>query len=218
MLLQGRVAKICLIEKVLLGRSVFEVSESTKDINSFIGMVNDLDKDWFNYMPNSFFIDKYKEEINEFKDALASYYFNKDKINDCLVESLRYNVVAELSDAILATSSALAEHKVEEAVVVSTMRDLVAYCLELADRYGEEIILETIEPEELFKAHYVKINEMCVAKNIYRSIVDGENIDEAWAKTLLKLYTIEEFREPKNKMKIVKEIRRMLFAISHIDK
>lgn len=218
MLLQGRVSKICLIEKVLLGRSVFEIEEPTKDITTFIGMVNDLDKDWFNFMPNSFFIDKYKEEINEFKDALTSYYFNKDKINDCLVESLRYNVLAELSDAILATSSALAEHKVEESVVVATMRDLVAFSLELADRYGQDIIFETVEPEDLFKAHYVKVNEMCVAKDIYRSIVDGENINESWAKTLLKLYTIEEFREPKNKMKIVKEIRRMLFAISHIDR
>lgn len=214
----NRVGKIEIIEKVLFGGSILSADSNDPRIGTLNGLVDSLDNDWFNYMPSSFFIDKYKEEIGEFKEALKSFYQNYTffEVND-LLDSARYNVIAELSDVILATSSALFEHKLEESVVIASMRDIVAYSVELSDRFGRDIFIANVSKSEIMDAHLQKVGEMVRAKDIYRSCIykaTDENLE--WYKMLLKLYTLEELMDPKNKMKIVKEIRRMLFALNNV--
>lgn len=220
--LRGRMSKIQLLEKTLLGDSYINIEHSENPHIWRLGkLVNELDTDWFNFMPSTFFIDKYKEEVDEFTTALNSYYINKSKFADKqeLINSMRYSVVSELSDMILASSSALAENKVEEHVVLSTMRETIKTVLELSDKFGEPVFLTEVTPREVFDAHYAKLEEMVKAKRIYRACVENYEIQhgvyDEWLPMLLKLYTYEELLDPCNKMKIVKEIRRMMFAMKH---
>lgn len=214
----NRMSKIEIIEKVLFGRSLISSTSDNGKVGILSNLVDSLDKDWFNYMPSTFFIDKYKEEIEEFKDALKSYYQNYEYLeSNNLLESAKYNVIAELSDVILATSSALFEHKVEESIVVSSMRDIINYSVELADRFGREVFIANVSVVDIIDAHISKAKEMVDAKDIYRACIYRDMSEHSkWFSMLLKLYTLEEILDPSNKMKIVKEIRRMLFALNNL--
>lgn len=214
----NRMSKIEIIEKVLFGRSLISSTSDNGKVGILSNLVDSLDKDWFNYMPSTFFIDKYKEEIEEFKDALKSYYQNYEYLeSNNLLESAKYNVTAELSDVILATSSALFEHKVEESIVISSMRDIINYSVELADRFGREVFIANVSVVDIIDAHISKAKEMVDAKDIYRACIYRDMSEHSkWFSMLLKLYTLEEILDPSNKMKIVKEIRRMIFALNNL--
>lgn len=218
-MLNGRIVKLQMLEKIVFSQSTIDLCNPSDSVATLHSNISILDKEWFNFMPSNFFVSKYREELQEFKDALYAYYSFRDRItNEEIAESTFYCVVAELSDVLLAASSAINENKVDEQIVIGDFKELLRYSLELANRFGEEIIFTKISPGMITDFHTNKIKEMIDAKDIYTDCMYMKQDDNPWLKLLLKLHTMDEILDPKNKMKIVKEIRRMKYAVDNLGK
>lgn len=217
-MVNSRISKVQMLEKIIFSDSVINMIEPTPETVTLNSNINELDKEWFNFMPASFFVAKYREELQEFKDALYSFYSFKGRFkNESTIDSMLYSVVAELSDVVLAAASALHEHKIDEEIVIADFKGLLAYSLDLANRFNEEIIFTKITPVMINEHHINKIKEMLEAKHIYSDCIYGKE-DSKWFTMLLKLHTFTEILDPTNKMKIVKEIRRMKYAMDNFEK
>lgn len=209
---ESRVPKMELIERIIFkGRSCFTNAEDPKTVQ-LMSHIEELDREWFGNMPDTFFIAKYHEEMGELIAAHENYvstkYRNRSEEER---KSLRYAFIGELSDVILASSSALHQHKINEDEVIGTISDLMTGLDETAKRYGSGIRIDKLDISDLLDAHASKMDEMIFAKNTYLKITWDE--PTPWKNMLLKLHTYDELADPRNKMTIVKEIRRMWFAL-----
>ncbi|MGL5715355.1 MAG: hypothetical protein ACRCX2_20220 [Paraclostridium sp.] len=217
-----RIPNMELVEKVFLSNRSTLLLESPK-VTKFKNMLSELDKEWFNFMPSEFFSAKYYEEQDELKVAFEHYIrFKKKHLGQHLdsnfskiVDSVEYAMYGELSDVILSCSSAMFESKLGLNEVLKDIEDLKQHMENICEGYGISVTLDDINLEKLFNIHFNKIEELHYAKKVYLEIIYNQ-YENPWYPMLLKLYTDDELKDPSNKMKIFKEIRRMYFAIKNL--
>lgn len=199
----SRINRMIDLETEVFGNSYIEtlLNRGDKKAIRFQKMIDWLDNNYFNTMSSAFFFDKVKEEIGEAKVALDQYRSKPDK-------NARHLLLGEISDFILATSSAM-DHNVKYDSIKIFTEALIKVISE-----GSEI-RKNITPEEVFNAHYDKIVEIYWSVNQYYNILKGDR-KSLMGSIQTKIRDDVDLRNPANKMKIVKEIRRMFFALCEV--
>lgn len=199
----SRIDRMIELEVEIFGESEISklLNKGDKRVIKFKKMIDWLDNNYFNTMSSAFFFDKVKEEIGEAKVALDQYKSKSDN-------NARHLLLGEISDFILATSSAL-DHDVKYDNIKVLIDALVKVISE-----GSNIKRE-ISQTEIFNAHYDKIVEIYWSVNQYFNILKGDR-KSLMGNIQTKIRDDADLKNPANKMKIVKEIRRMFFALCEV--
>lgn len=199
----SRIDNMITLEQEIFDNSTIEslLKDGDKRAIKFKKMIDWLDNNYFNTMSSAFFFDKVKEEIEEAKVALDQYKAKPDR-------NSRHLLLGEISDFILATSSAM-DHNVKYENISVFMEALGKVIEE-----GSKVRI-AITQKEIFNAHYEKIVEIYWSVNQYFNILKGDR-KSLMGNIQTKIRDDADLRNPANKMKIVKEIRRMFFALCEV--
>ena len=199
----SRIDNMIALEQEMFNDSTIEslLKDGDKRAIKFKKMIDWLDNNYFNTMSSAFFFDKVKEEIEEAKVALDQYKAKPDK-------NSRHLLLGEISDFILATSSAM-DHNVRYENI-SVFIDALGKVIEEGST-----VRTAITQKEIFNAHYEKIVEIYWSVNQYFNILKGDR-KSLMGNIQTKIRDDVDLRNPANKMKIVKEIRRMFFALCEV--
>ena len=199
----SRIDNMITLEQEMFNDSTIEslLKDGDKRAIKFKKMIDWLDNNYFNTMSSAFFFDKVKEEIGEAKVALDQYKAKPDK-------NSRHLLLGEISDFILATSSAM-DHNVRYENI-SVFIDALGKVIEEGST-----VRTAITQKEIFNAHYEKIVEIYWSVNQYFNILKGDR-KSLMGNIQTKIRDDVDLRNPANKMKIVKEIRRMFFALCEV--
>ena len=199
----SRIDNMITLEQEMFNDSTIEslLKDGDKRAIKFKKMIDWLDNNYFNTMSSAFFFDKVKEEIGEAKVALDQYKAKPDK-------NSRHLLLGEISDFILATSSAM-DHNVRYENI-SVFIDALGKVIEEGST-----VRTPITQKEIFNAHYEKIVEIYWSVNQYFNILKGDR-KSLMGNIQTKIRDDVDLRNPANKMKIVKEIRRMFFALCEV--
>lgn len=199
----SRIDNMITLEQEMFNDSTIEslLKDGDKRAIKFKKMIDWLDNNYFNTMSSAFFFDKVKEEIEEAKVALDQYKAKPDK-------NSRHLLLGEISDFILATSSAM-DHNVRYENI-SVFIDALGKVIEEGST-----VRTAITQKEIFNAHYEKIVEIYWSVNQYFNILKGDR-KSLMGNIQTKIRDDVDLRNPANKMKIVKEIRRMFFALCEV--
>ena len=199
----SRIDNMITLEQEMFNDSTIEslLKDGDKRAIKFKKMIDWLDNNYFNTMSSAFFFDKVKEEIEEAKVALDQYKTKPDK-------NSRHLLLGEISDFILATSSAM-DHNVRYENI-SVFIDALGKVIEEGST-----VRTAITQKEIFNAHYEKIVEIYWSVNQYFNILKGDR-KSLMGNIQTKIRDDVDLRNPANKMKIVKEIRRMFFALCEV--
>lgn len=199
----SRIDNMITLEQEMFNDSTIEslLKDGDKRAIKFKKMIDWLDNNYFNTMSSAFFFDKVKEEIGEAKVALDQYKAKPDK-------NSRHLLLGEISDFILATSSAM-DHNVKYENI-SVFIDALGKVIEEGST-----VRTPITQKEIFNAHYEKIVEIYWSVNQYFNILKGDR-KSLMGNIQTKIRDDVDLRNPANKMKIVKEIRRMFFALCEV--
>lgn len=199
----SRIDNMITLEQEIFDNSTIEslLKDGDKRAIKFKKMIDWLDNNYFNTMSSAFFFDKVKEEIEEAKVALDQYKAKPDR-------NSRHLLLGEISDFILATSSAM-DHNVKY--------ENISVFIEALGKVIEEgsKVRIAITQKEIFNAHYEKIVEIYWSVNQYFNILKGDR-KSLMGNIQTKIRDDADLRNPANKMKIVKEIRRMFFALCEV--
>lgn len=199
----SRIDNMITLEQEIFDNSIIEslLKDGDKRVIKFKKMIDWLDNNYFNTMSSAFFFDKVKEEIEEAKVALDQYKIKPDR-------NSRHLLLGEISDFILATSSSM-DHNVKY--------ENISVFIEALGKVIEEgsTVRTPITQKEIFNAHYEKIVEIYWSVNQYFNILKGDR-KSLMGNIQTKIRDDADLRNPANKMKIVKEIRRMFFALCEV--
>lgn len=172
------------------------------------------------YLSNVYFGDKgydwnskkMIEECGEVMDAMRQL---DDEIhNKAITTESLHHVIEEIGDWILAASSTISYDENDNKAFDETLGDIkrvVSYVNDsLYCAYGGDVI--TVDA--VFESNKAKLEEYASAYKTYEEVQRDEFItNNPLARIIRMLYTKKDLRDPKNKDKIIKELRRMRFAI-----
>ena len=172
------------------------------------------------YLSNVYFGDKgydwnskkMIEECGEVMDAMRQL---DDEIhNKAITTESLHHVIEEIGDWILAASSTISYDENDNKAFDETLDDIkrvVSYVNDsLYCAYGGDVI--TVDA--VFESNKAKLEEYASAYKTYEEVQRDEFItNNPLARIIRMLYTKKDLRDPKNKDKIIKELRRMRFAI-----
>lgn len=172
------------------------------------------------YLSNVYFGDKgyewnehkMMEECGEVMDAMRQL---DDEIHAKAIttESL-HHVIEEIGDWILAASSTISYDEYKAEKFNDTLKDIITVVNYVNDSlycsYGSDVV--TVDA--VFESNKTKLEEYASAYKTYEEVQKDEFItNNPLARIIRMLYTKKDLRDPKNKDKIIKELRRMRFAI-----
>ncbi len=163
--------------------------------------------------------EEYNEAISACKDLQKALQWNYASRNTI------HHVIEEISDWILATSDILEfqdpynpDHKYDEDVLQTYLDQgsrIRAYVDVFKSKLPNIIHEDPITADNVFKSSIRKIEEYAAALNAYDMCRDDQTyVLNPLSKMLRRLYTNDELRDPKLKDKIIKELRRMRFALT----
>lgn len=155
---------------------------------------------------------KMNEEFIEIEDALNQLQEEID--NKAVTPESLHHLIEEIGDWLLATSTAIdfpEFNKKAYKADITAIRHIIEHVnIALLMNFGEDVI--TVD--SVFESNKVKIEEYAAAFKTYMEVQSDEIItNNPLAKIIRMLHTKKELRDPNSRDKIIKEIRRMRFAI-----
>lgn len=202
----SRMAEIKELEKLIFGKE----HKSGIDYN-FIYLDDFLSENFFGKKSLEWMVDKAHEEANEVKEVFdqLTYEFTHNMLQEETIE----HFIEEVGDFILASASVM---KCTGGDVVSILHDIdivirnVHYINDLLMAKADEVV----NADNVFASNKGKIEEYFAAVKAYDELIQCDPVTtNILVKLAKRLYTRAEYCNPDNKAKIIKELRRMRFAI-----
>lgn len=179
---------------------------------AFTYMNNYLVENYFGDKGYDWNLEKVKEEFSEIEDALIQLQEEIDE-KKITPESL-HHVIEEIGDWMLAMSSVVSYDDYDEDLYMSHIKAIKHVITHVNDSLLMTFGTDVITVDTVFESNRVKIEEYTSAYQTYVEVQSDEIItNNPLAKIIRMLHTKNDLRDPKNKDKIIKEIRRMRFAI-----
>lgn len=201
----NRMHEIGILEKRIFGYKHTDGMDFT-----FTHLDNYLSENFFGVKSVDWMLDKMIEELKEVEDAhdqiVGEHMSNK------LQEVSIHHFIEEVGDFILATSSVL---------ILNGFDNNVRANVDAVKKYVDDIndLLigiqdKIVNPDSVFRSNKAKIEEYYSAVKTWEELQLNEITSQNILVNLIKkLYTTNEYTNPDNKNKIIKEVRRMRFAI-----
>lgn len=196
----------------ILEKRIFGYKHTSGMDFTFTHLDNYLSENFFGFKSLPWIMDKMVEELLEVEDAydqiISEYHSNK------LQEVSIHHFIEEVGDFILATSSVLISNGFDGNIranvekVKTLVDDINGLLIGIKDKL--------VNPDVVFQSNKKKIEEYYSAVKTWEELQLKEITSQNVLVNLIKkLYTTKEYTNPENKNKIIKEIRRMRFAIVH---
>lgn len=193
-----------------------ETHNSTFDA-SFIYMNKYLEENYFGDKGLKWNEDKAAEELLEVKEA--SDQLTSELKNGLASQISVHHVIEEIGDWILATSSVLTYAGFDEDKYKKEVKSIKSIIRRLDTKLSLVLGDSIINANSVFQSNKNKIEEYTAALRTYEELQDDGNITfNPLAKLVKMLYTNKQIKDPANKDKIIKEVRRMRFAIMETKK
>lgn len=173
-----------------------------------------------NYLTDVYFGDKgyewneskVKEEYGEINDALTQ--LEREIQESSITSESLHHLVEEIGDWILSASTMLTYEECDRQLYNSHLNEILGIIervnFRLCPAFGEDVI--TVD--KVFESNKTKLEEYASAYKTYEEVQKDEVItNNPLARIIRMLYTKNDLRNPANKDKIIKELRRMRFAI-----
>lgn len=193
-----------------------ETHNSTFDA-SFIYMNKYLEENYFGDKGLKWNEDKAAEELLEVKEA--SDQLTLELKNGLASQISVHHVIEEIGDWILATSSVLTYGGFDEDKYNKEVKSIKSIIRKLDTKLSLVLGDSIINANSVFQSNKNKIEEYTAALRTYEELqVDGNITFNPLAKLVKMLYTNKQIKDPANKDKIIKEVRRMRFAIMETKK
>lgn len=179
---------------------------------AFTYMNNFLVENYFGNKDFTWNNNKMKEEFGEIEDALCQLQEEID--NRAVTPESLHHLIEEIGDWLLATSTAIEFKEFDmseyQSSIIAIRHVIEDVNTSLLMNFGEDVI--TVD--SVFESNKVKIEEYAAAFKTYMEVQTDEVItNNPLAKIIKMLHTKKELRDPASRDKIIKEIRRMRFAI-----
>lgn len=179
---------------------------------AFNYMNNYLSEHYFGEQGYEWNHNKVLEELDEITDAYEQ--LSNEILNTCPTPESLHHVVEEIGDWVLATSSILGHDMFSQDEYKRHLCQVQCIIEDINNRlyvvFGEDVI--TVDA--VFNSNKSKLEEYTAAYKTYLEVQGDEMIsNNPLAKIIRLLHTNKELRDPESKDKIIKEIRRMRFAI-----
>ena len=205
--MNNRMENIKKIEMTLFGKYHNSSMDAT-----FNYMNNYLEEKYFGDKGLEWNTSKAIEEFNEIKEAVEQLQQEIDT-KSVLQESV-HHVIEEIGDWLLATSSMIGYHEYDIRLYnmfIKEIRDIITHINDsLLVSFGSDVI--TVD--SVFESNKFKLEEYSSAYKTYEEL-QSDNIltNDPLVRIIRMLHTKKEIKSPNKKDKIIKEIRRMRFAI-----
>lgn len=205
--MNNRMENIKKIEMTLFGKYHNSSMDAT-----FNYMNNYLEEKYFGDKGLEWNTSKAIEEFNEINEAVEQLQQEIDT-KSVLQESV-HHVIEEIGDWLLATSSMIGypEYDVKlYNMFIKEIRDIITNINDsLLVSFGSDVI--TVD--SVFESNKFKLEEYSSAYKTYEEL-QSDNIltNDPLVRIIRMLHTKKEIKSPNKKDKIIKEIRRMRFAI-----
>lgn len=190
------------IEKRITGYSEIESRvKDQKDFESLNGVIEYMDKYHIPYIPEDNLKNKPYEELSEFIDASSSSIITENKYAHTLA-------VHELCDCIAALSTG---------VLTNSITQFYVDCIvDEANTIFQSFMHKAKFDIDVYEAMLYKLTEICFAVDQYRRVLDKaseDNIDRTFHNYALIHYSQREIINPKNRLKIIKDFRKVLSGL-----
>ena len=205
--MNNRMENIKKIEMTLFGKYHNSSMDAT-----FNYMNNYLEEKYFGDKGLEWNTSKAIEEFNEIKEAVEQLQQEIDT-KSVLQESV-HHVIEEIGDWLLATSSMIGYPEYDIRLYnmfIKEIRDIITHINDsLLVSFGSDVI--TVD--SVFESNKFKLEEYSSAYKTYEEL-QSDNIltNDPLVRIIRMLHTKKEIKSPNKKDKIIKEIRRMRFAI-----
>ena len=205
--MNNRMENIKKIEMTLFGKYHNSSMDAT-----FNYMNNYLEEKYFGDKGLEWNTAKAIEEFNEINEAVEQLQQEIDT-KSVLQESV-HHVIEEIGDWLLATSSMIGYPKYDVRLYnmfIKEIRDIITHINDsLLVSFGSDVI--TVD--SVFESNKFKLEEYSSAYKTYEEL-QSDNIltNDPLVRIIRMLHTKKEIKSPNKKDKIIKEIRRMRFAI-----
>lgn len=205
--MNNRIANIKVIEIDLFHKTHNKAFDA-----AFIYMNNYLAENYFGNKDFEWNRNKMNEEFQEIEDALIQLQEEID--NKAVTPESLHHLIEEIGDWLLATSTAIGfdefDYDKYSSDIVAIRHIIEHVNTALLVNFGCDVI--TVD--SVFESNKIKIEEYAAAYKTYVEVqIDEIVTNNPLAKIIRMLHTKKELRDPKYKDKIIKEIRRMRFAI-----
>lgn len=202
----SRMDQIKKMEKFLFNGKTHKVG---MDFN-FIYLDEYLSEQFFGTQTPEWLISKAKEEATECRNVYNQ--LEHEFKHSMLQEETIHHFIEEVGDFILAGSSVLKlsndDHEIHPEIVLVTT--LIHYVNDLLIAMSDAVV----NPDSVFQSNKAKIEEYYSAVRAYEELQEQNPVTEnVLVKLIKRLYTRDEYTNTDNKAKIIKELRRMRFAI-----
>lgn len=196
---------------------VFQETHNSTFDASFIYMNKYLEENYFGDKGLKWNEDKATEELLEVKEA--SDQLTSELKNGLASQISVHHVIEEIGDWILATSSVLTYDGFDEDKYNKEVKSIKSIIRKLDTKLSLVLGDSIINANSVFQSNKNKIEEYTAALRTYEELQDEDNITfNPLAKLVKMLYTNKQIKDPANKDKIIKEVRRMRFAIMETKK
>lgn len=205
--MNNRMENIKKIEMTLFGKYHNSSMDAT-----FNYMNNYLEEKYFGDKGLEWNTSKAIEEFNEINEAVEQLQQEIDT-KSVLQESV-HHVIEEIGDWLLATSSMIGYPEYDIRLYntfIKEIRDIITHINDsLLVSFGSDVI--TVD--SVFESNKFKLEEYSSAYKTYEEL-QSDNIltNDPLVRIIRMLHTKKEIKSPNKKDKIIKEIRRMRFAI-----
>lgn len=205
--MNNRMENIKKIEMTLFGKYHNSSMDAT-----FNYMNNYLEEKYFGDKGLEWNTSKAIEEFNEINEAVEQLQQEIDT-KSVLQESV-HHVIEEIGDWLLATSSMIGYPEYDVRLYnmfIKEIRDIITHINDsLLVSFGSDVI--TVD--SVFESNKFKLEEYSSAYKTYEEL-QSDNIltNDPLVRIIRMLHTKKEIKSPNKKDKIIKEIRRMRFAI-----
>lgn len=205
--MNNRMENIKKIEMTLFGKYHNSSMDAT-----FNYMNNYLEEKYFGDKGLEWNTAKAIEEFNEINEAVEQLQQEIDT-KSVLQESV-HHVIEEIGDWLLATSSMIGYPEYDVRLYnmfIKEIRDIITHINDsLLVSFGSDVI--TVD--SVFESNKFKLEEYSSAYKTYEEL-QSDNIltNDPLVRIIRMLHTKKEIKSPNKKDKIIKEIRRMRFAI-----
>lgn len=203
----SRLFEIGRIEKLLFGKK-----HTTGMDFTFSHLDDYLSENFFGSKTIEWMELKVDEELDEVKDAYDQ--LKTEYAEEKLQEISIHHFIEEVGDFILAMSSVVKVTGLQGANVqrINRVKDLIENVNYLLIAIKDGVV----NPDVVFQSNKSKIEEYYSAVKTWEELQLNEITSQNILVNLIKrLYTTKEYTNPENKNKIIKELRRMRFAIVH---
>lgn len=203
----SRMHEINELEIALFGRT------NSLGVNyTFDHIDNYLTENYFGKNSHKWHVDKMIEEAAEVRDVFNQLH-NEFKTG-CIQDTTIDHLIEEVGDFILASASCKKLNPNFFEDCFETLES-VQHCIDKANDILIGISENVINPESVFKSNKAKLEEFYFSVKAYEELLDNNPLtDNIFVKLMRRLYTINEIRTM-DKHKIIKELRRMRFAVIH---